>query len=176
MNSRNLELGYKIRRLVLEPHGGARVALPFTGEEALIVFPHDLKAFAIPNEYAACLAETYKRYLIASGILDKSQFTASEGADDTNYDDEAILYDRTTLSLFHHYKGISFIESMFNLDVAIEFVEQEANLARTLAIRWCMMMEYISFEDQRLVAQENFGEQSKAALSNGTHMEGAEDG
>ena len=176
MNSRNLELGYKIRRLVLEPHGGARVALPFADNEALIVFPHDLKAFAIPYEYAECLAEVYKRYLIASGILDWAKLGVDEGDDNRNYDEEAVLYDRTTLSLFHHFKGILFIESVFNLDVAIEFVEQEANLARTLAIRWCMMMEYISFEDQRLVAQEKSNTSLKAELSTGTLTEGVEDG
>lgn len=178
MNISNLELGYRIRRLVLEPCGGARIALPLKNEQSLIIFPHNMKAFAIPYEYAACLALAYKRYLMASGILDWSKFKAEEFDDDHNYDEEAFLYDRTTLSLFHQANGVPLKESMFNLDAAIEFVEQETNLARTLAIRWCMMMEYITFEDQRLVAKQKCRVQEKPIndLPAGKLIKGVDDG
>ena len=59
-------------------------------------------------------------------------------------------YDATTLALMHAAFDVPVKQGAFNLDIAIGFVEEETGLSKTLAIRWCMMMEYISFEDQRL--------------------------
>ena len=144
MEVSNLYLGYTHRRDVFETIGGARSALPCTNDDSLIVFPHDLKAFAIPSEHVPCLAELYQRYLIASGILDCSVETAQICADE-----EALSYDHTTLFLIHEDLKVPFRNSAFNLDAAINFVDQESGLSRTLAIRWCMMMEYVTHADQR---------------------------
>ena len=143
METSNLILGFTINRDPLETLGGARSALPCPDEDSLIIFPHDLKAFAIPKEHVPCLAELYQRYLIASGILDCSAETAE------TCDDENLSYDHTTLCLIHEDLKVPFKKNAFNLDTAINFVEQESGLSRTLAIRWCMMMEYITHEDQR---------------------------
>ena len=143
MEPSNLILGFAVKRNPLETLGGARSALPCPDEDSLIVFQHDLKAFAIPSEHVSSLAEIYRRYLIASGILDSS----AEAAE--TCDDEELSYDHTTLCLIHKDLKVPFKEGAFNLDAAINFVEQEAGLSRTLAIRWCMMMEYITHEDQR---------------------------
>ena len=144
METLNLALGFSIRRNPLETLGGARSALPCNDGDSLIIFPHDLKAFAIPSEHVSCLAELYQRYLIASGILDCSVETAQ-----LSFDEEALSYDHTTLCLIHEDLKLPFKKSAFNLDAAINFVEQESGLSRTLAIRWCMMMEWITHEDQR---------------------------
>ena len=149
METSNLALGFSIRRNPLETLRGARSALPCTDEDLLIIFPHDLKAFAIPSEHVTCLAELYQRYLIASGILDCSAETAETG------DNEELSYDHTTLCLIHEDLKVPFKEGAFNLDAAINFVEQESGLSRTLAIRWCMMMEYIIHEDQRADERRN---------------------
>lgn len=150
MQISNLNLGYHVRRDVLEPCGGARTALPCIDAQSLIVFPHDLKAFAIPHEHADSLAATYRRYLIASYIFNRSIIEANGFCDDMEQNEETLIYDRTTLVLIHKAFGIPFKEGAFNLDAAIGFVEEETNLSKILAIRWCMMMEYITFEDQRI--------------------------
>lgn len=150
MQMSNLNLGFYIRRDVLEPCGGARIALPSIDANALIIFPHDLKAFAIPHEHVTVLADTYRRYLVASSIFDKSIVVSDKLQGEQNDDEEALMYDHTTLVLIHKAFGVPFEEGVFNLDAAIGFVEEEAGLSKTLAIRWCMMMEYISFEDQRI--------------------------
>jgi len=144
MEISNLILGFAVKRNPLETLGGVRSALPCNDGDSLIIFPHDLKAFAIPPEHVVCLKELYQRYLIASGILDCT-FEAVESCGD----DEGLSYDYTTLCLIQKDLRVPFKESGFNLDAAINFVEQESGLSRTLAIRWCMMMEYITHEDQR---------------------------
>jgi len=147
MEISNLILGFSVTRNPLETLGGARSALPCPDEDSLIVFQHDFKAFAIPTGHVSCLAELYRRYLIASGILDCSVKAAESG-----YDEEALSYDHTTLHLIHKDLKVPFKNGAFNLDAAINFVEQESALSRTLAIRWCMMMEYITHENQRAKA------------------------
>lgn len=150
MQQSNLILGYTIKRDVLEQMGGARLALPTIDERSLIVFPHDMKAFAIPYEHVADLAEVYQRYLISSRILDCSALLDGNlDCDLQTHDEEVLHYDHTSLLLIHETLKVPFKDKAFNLDAAISFVEQEANLSKILAIRWCMMMEYISFEDQR---------------------------
>ena len=144
MKVSNLYLGCTLRRDVFETIGGARLALPCADKDSLIVFRHDLKAFAIPTEHVACLSELYQQYLMASGILVCSDETAESCGDE-----EESNYDRTTLCLIHEDLKVPFKENAFNLDAAINFIEQESDLSRTLAIRWCMMMEYITHEDQR---------------------------
>ncbi len=150
MEISNLNLGYHIRRDILEPCGGARRALPCIDANALIIFPHDLKAFAIPHEYVAILADTYRRYLIAAYIFSCSIITSDSAADEPDRNEEALIYDHTTLVLIHKAFGVPFEKGAFNLDAAIGFIEEEANLSKIIAIRWCMMMEYITFEDQRI--------------------------
>ena len=150
MQFSNINLGYYIKRDILEPYGGARSALPCIDANALIIFPHDLKAFAIPVEYAGVLSEAYQRYLIASGILNTSILVTSGNDPAFAYDEEALSYDATTLALMHAALDVPVKKRAFNLDIAIGFVEEETGLSKTLAIRWCMMMEYISFDDQRL--------------------------
>ncbi len=125
----HLELGYRIRRANLEACGG------------LTIFPHDLKTFCIPKEQANYLADAYKRYLCASGILEW-QF-------DTENHRQLHECDRQSLVFFHERTGTSFVKGEFALEAAIEFVWMEARVPKHLAIRWCMMMEYVSYEDQR---------------------------
>ena len=177
MQISNLNLGYHIRRDVLEPCGGARVALPCIDANALIIFPHDLKAFAIPHEHVATLASTYQRYLIASYIFTRSVVTSQPYEGDVILDEEALIYDRTTLVLIHKALGIPFEEGAFNLDAAIGFIEEEAALSKMLAIRWCMMMEYITFEDQRIDMMLNQNDQADSNASDKQLNEvGGEDG
>jgi len=154
METSNLILDFRINRDLFETLRGARSALPCANHDSMIVFPHDLKAFAIPAEHVSCLAETYQRYLVASGILNCSSLAPEQqdselGTHQPDYDEEQLSYDQTTLCLIHGALKVPFKKSAFNLDAAINFVEQETNLSRTLAIRWCMMMEYVSYEDQR---------------------------
>jgi hypothetical protein len=183
MQISNLNLGYRVRRDILEPCGGARVALPCIDAQSLIVFPHDLKAFAIPHEHVVTLADTYRRYLIAAYIFSCSVITSDGVDDELDHSEEALLYDRTTLMLIHQAFGVPFKEGRFNLDAAIAFLEEEANLSKTIAIRWCMMMEYITFEDQRLDAllkqqphsQTNQSE-IQEILNNEAKLAGGEDG
>ncbi len=128
-NARMVELGYRIRRANLEACGG------------LMIFPHDLGTFCIPIEHADFLADAYKRYLWAAGILEMAVET----------EDHKQLYecDLQYLQFIHERIGSPFIKGEFFLETAIEFVWLEAKVDQSLAIRWCMMMEYVSYEDQR---------------------------
>lgn len=128
-NSQTLELGYRIRRAKLEACGG------------LLVFPHDLETFCIPIEQADYLADAYRRYLQASGILQQHSETENHT--------ELFACDQQSLLFFHERTHSPFIEGEFSLEAAIEFVWMEAKVEKHLAIRWCMMMEYVSYEDQR---------------------------
>jgi len=127
--ARSIELGYRIRRAKLEACGG------------LMIFPHDLDTFCIPIEQADYMADAYKRYLWASGILECQLET----------EDHRQLYecDHQSLQFTHERTGSPFIEGEFSHEAAIEFVWMEAKVSKALAIRWCMMMEYVSYEDQR---------------------------
>ncbi len=176
MQISNLNLGYHIRRDVVEPCGGARIALPCIDANAMIVFPHDLKAFAIPHEHVATLAATYQRYLVASYIFNRSVITSPTYEGDADLDKEALIYGRTTLVLIHKAFGIPFEKGAFNLDAAIGFVEGEANLSKIIAIRWCMMMEYITFEDQRVEILLNQKSDAQDILDNESELAGGDDG
>lgn len=151
----HLKLGYKIRRATLETCGG------------LMIFPHDLTTFAIPIQYAELLADTYKRYLWASGILD------FEG--DPDWDEQVFQCDRQTLAFHHERKGHSDTDKqgppigdgVFCLNAAIEFVWMETKLDKAIAVRWCLMMEYISYQDQRLEEKDRLaGRLEKPEVSN----------
>ena len=137
-----LELGYQIRRAKLEACGG------------LVIFPHDLETFCIPIEHADCLADAYKRYLQTSGILEWDSESESRH--------ELYECDRQTLIFFHERTHTPFIEGEFSLEAAIEFVWMEAKVPTSLAIRWCMMMEYVSYEDQRTEELRNRKENDAA--------------
>ena len=129
-DAQTLELGYRIRRATLEACGG------------LMIFPHDLETFCIPIEHADCLADAYKRYLQTSGILEWDSESESRH--------ELYECDRHMVGFHHERTGSPFIEGEFSLEAAIEFVWMEAKVEKRLAIRWCMMMEYVSYEDQRI--------------------------
>ncbi|MEM7069450.1 MAG: hypothetical protein AAF478_11260 [Pseudomonadota bacterium] len=128
-NTGHLELGYRIRRANLEACGG------------LMIFPHDLGVFCIPLEEADHLAHAYRRYLWASGILDWRT--------DPGCHEQLFECDQQTLLFFHERNQSRFIKGEFSLEAAIEFVWLEAKVSLTLSIRWCMMMEFVTYEDQR---------------------------
>lgn len=137
-----LELGYRIRRAQLEACGG------------LTIFPHDLETFCIPIEQADCLADAYKRYLQASGIL--------EWSPEAENHHQLYECDQQTLIFFHERTRTPFVKGAFSLEAAIEFVWMEAKVPKSLAIRWCMMMEYVSYEDQRTEELRNRKESDAA--------------
>lgn len=136
MSTSTLQLGYRIRRATLETCGG------------LYIFPHDLGAFCIPIQYADIFADAYKRYLWASRILNY------EG--DPDWDEQVYECDRQSLAFFHERNNLPFEDGIFCLEAAVEFVWLETKLPKSMAIRWCMMMEYVSFEDQRLNEKRRF--------------------
>jgi len=130
MNSSTLNLGYTVRRAIREPRDG------------LHVFSHDIGTFCIPAKHAQFLAVVYKRYLWASGILNWRS--------DPTCDAELYECDRLSLSFIHERSNRVIADGQFYLEDAIEFVEVESGISKAFAIRWCMMMEYITHEDQRL--------------------------
>ena len=85
--------------------------------------------------------------------------------------------------LIHQAFGVPFKKGAFNLDAAIGFLEEEANLSKTISIRWCMMMEYITFEDQRVDMLLNHKPEImadkpdlQAILGNQSELAGGDDG
>ena len=154
--ARTIELGYRIRRAKLEACGG------------LMIFPHDLETFCIPIEHADFLAHAYKRYLWAAGILDWPSETESHQQ----------LYDcdHQSLIFYHERTGSLFIKGEFSLEAVIEFVWLEAKVPKSLAIRWCMMMEYVSYEDQRSDEQRKLLAQNQNATEEVQVAGGVDDG
>jgi len=139
MDSSILNLGYTVRRAIRDDRDGLRV------------FSHDLCTFCIPEKHALLLANAYKRYLCAAGILDwRDHLTDDEKLD------AKCLYDGDShaLAFIQERRGVAVgnqsLDGLFHLEEAIEFVETETDLQKALVIRWCMMMEYITYEDQRL--------------------------
>ena len=133
MNSSILNLGYTVRRAIRDDRDG------------LHVFSHDLGTFCIPQKHALPLANAYKRYLCAAGILDWQN--------DPEKNEELHIGDCHALALIRESRGAAAnnqsLHGLFHLEEAIEFVEAETDLQKALVIRWCMMMEYITHEDQR---------------------------
>jgi len=154
--ARTIELGYRIRRANLEACGG------------LMIFPHDLETFCIPIEHADFLADAYKRYLWAAGILDWPSETETAQQ----------LYDcdHQSLVFYHERTGSLFIKGEFSLEAAIEFVWLESKVRKSLAIRWCMMMEYVSYEDQRSDEQRKLLAQNENAKEAVEMAGGVDDG
>jgi len=139
MDSSILNLGYTVRRAIRDDRDGLRV------------FSHDLGTFCIPEKHALLLANAYKRYLCAAGILDwRDHLEGGEKLDAKSLHDG----DRHALSFIQERRGIvtdnQSLDGLFHQEEAIEFVETETDLQKALVIRWCMMMEYITHEEQRL--------------------------
>jgi len=134
MNSSILNLGYTVRRAIRDNRDG------------LHVFSHDLGTFCIPQKHALPLADAYERYLSAAGILDWQN--------DPEKNEEQYIGDCHALAFIRETRGASAdnqsLHGLFHLEEAIEFVEAETDLQKPLVTRWCMMMEYITHEDQRL--------------------------
>ena len=141
MSTSTLQLGYRIRRAELETCGG------------LMIFPHDLDTFCIPLQYAETLADAYKRYLWASKILNY------EG--DPDWDEQVSECDGYSLAFYHERTSTSFEEGVFCLEAAIEFVWLETKLSQPIAVRWCMMMEFVSYEDQRLEQKRRLADEQE---------------
>ena len=141
MSTSYLQLGYRIRRAKLETCGG------------LLILPHDLDAFCIPIQYAEILADAYKRYLWASQILNY------EG--DPDWDEQVYECDRQSLAFYHERTNTPFEEGVFCLEAAIEFVWLESKLDQSIAVRWCMMMEFVSYEDQRLEEKRRLADEQE---------------
>ena len=133
MNSSILNLGYTVRRAIRDDRDG------------LHVFSHDLGTFCIPQKHAPPLANAYERYLSAAGILDWQN--------EPEKNEELYIGDCHALAFIRESRGASTdnqsLDGLFHLEEAIEFVEVETDLQKALVIRWCMMMEYITHEDQR---------------------------
>lgn len=129
MSFSTLDLGYKVRRAKLDHC------------ESLIVFSHDLDTFCIPLQFADRLAETYKRYLIGAGILD--------WVDDSFCDEQDFEDYRCTIKFFCEKEKVVFVPGEFSLGAAIDFIWLEAKLSQDLVIRWCMMMEFLVWQDHR---------------------------
>ncbi len=161
MDNSNINLGYTVRRAIRDKRDGLRV------------FRHDLSTFCIPQSKANQLSYFYRRYLWASGILD-------EGFDpDCDY--ELYQCDRQSLQFIHKRTKRELIDGHFFLEDAIEFVEAESGLPKALVIRWCMMMEYITYEDQRLALipknqEQADGHEAPQADHNDPKDEGTHDG
>ena len=129
MTFSSLDLGYNVRRAKLNECGG------------LTVFSHDLDCFCIPFSHADRLASAYKRYLAAVEILDWfEELTCNE---------QQVECDRHSIGFFHDRDNTEFVPGEFSLAAAIEFVWLEAGVSVELAIRWCMMMEHIIWQDNR---------------------------
>ena len=139
MSTSTLQLGYRIRRAELETCGG------------LMIFPHDLDIFCIPIQYAEILADAYKRYLLASKILNH------EG--DPDWDEQVYDCDRHSIAFYHERTDTPFENGVFCLEAVIEFLWLETKLDQAVAIRWCMMMEFVSYEDQRLEEKRRLAEE-----------------
>ena len=129
MTFSSLDLGYSVRRAKLDECGG------------LTVFSHNLDCFCIPHGHADRLAAAYKRYLAGAEILDwLVDFSCNE---------QQVECDRHSIGFFHDRDKTKFVPGEFHLAAAIEFVWLEAGVSVELAIRWCMMMEYIIWQDNR---------------------------
>ncbi|MCP4099367.1 MAG: hypothetical protein GY748_24355 [Planctomycetaceae bacterium] len=130
MTFSSLNLGYNVRRAKLDECGG------------LTVFSHDLDCFCIPVSHADRLASAYKRYLAGAEILDWYK--------DFSCNEQQVECDRYSIGFFHDRDKTEFVPGEFSLAAAIEFVWLEAGVSDELALRWCMMMEYIIWQDNRL--------------------------
>jgi len=134
MSFSTLELGYTVRRAKLDHC------------DDLNVFSHDLDMFCIPLECADLLAEAYKKYLIGAGILN--------WVDDHHFEEENFIEYQCTIEFFCEKEKSKFVPGEFSLGAAINFAWLEAKVPQSLAIRWCMMMEYLIWQDQRLEEKE----------------------
>ncbi len=130
MTFSTLELGFKVRRGKFDYCDG------------LFVHAHDLTSFCIPVEDADRLSETYKQYLVGCGCLDWKDLP--------QYDEQVFECDKHTIGFFHERDKSAFVAGAFHLGAAIDFVQCESSLPIVIAIRWCMMMEFIFWQDQRL--------------------------
>jgi len=92
--------------------------------------------------------------------------------------DTTCLYecDHQSLIFYHERTGSLFIKGEFSLEAAIEFVWLEAKVPKSLAIRWCMMMEYVSYEDQRSSEQRKLLAQNQNAKGAVQTAGGVDDG
>lgn len=136
MRFSTLDLGYTVRRAKLDDC------------EGLSVFAHDIDTFCIPIDQADRLARAYKRYLIAAGIIDETDNLSWE-------DDQRIDRDRHMMGFYHERVKTPFVRGEFHLGAVIDFVVFEAPTTLDIAVRWCMMMEYIIWNDQRLSDKED---------------------
>jgi len=84
--------------------------------------------------------------------------------------------DHQSLVFYHERTGSLFIKGEFSLEAAIEFVWLESKVRKSLAIRWCMMMEYVSYEDQRSDEQRKLLAQNENAKEAVEMAGGVDDG
>lgn len=129
MTFSSLDLGYNVRRAKLDECDGLKVCA------------HNMDSFCIPMSHADRLASAYKRYLAGAEILDWFE--------DFSCDEQQVECDRHSICFFHDRDKTEFVPGEFHLAAAIEFVWLEAGVSVELAIRWCMMMEYIIWQDNR---------------------------
>ncbi|MBB4305129.1 hypothetical protein GGD81_004197 [Rhodobium orientis] len=121
-------LGYKIRR----------AELCYTDD--LMVQELDLDWFCIPVDLADNLALAYKRYLAACGLF-------NEVLPDSR-DDIRARSDRDHIEFLHERDGISFKIGRFELGPALKFLHLETGFPHDVCARWCMMMEFIIWQDE----------------------------
>ncbi len=133
MDFSTLDLDYKVRRAKLDHC------------EGLKVFPHDLDCMCIPIQHADRLAKAYKRYLAGAGMLD--------WRDDPDCDEQEVECDRFLIGFFHERDKTPFIPGEFHLGAAIDFIFFEAQVSSQVATRWCMLMEYLIWQDQQMEAK-----------------------
>ena len=82
-------------------------------------------------------------------------------AEDPECDEQQFECDRCLIGFFHERDSSNFVSGEFALAAAIEFVWLEAEVSVELSTRWCMMMEFIIWQDQR---QSEKIERSKSTL------------
>lgn len=140
-----LQLGYKVRRAKLD------------GCDELYVHSYDLDLFCIPVQYASRLAEAYKNYLIAAGILDWEN--------DPLQDEQEVICNQHSLEFYHERDKSKFVIGEFHLGAAVEMIYFSSKLPQELVIRWCMMMEYITWEDQRREERQEVKDNTIPAVS-----------
>ena len=129
MTYSTLELNCDIRRAKLGNCGGMEI------------LPHDLNSFCIPSQSVDNLSESYRRYLIGAGLIDWQNLQDKDEEDFNEY--------RCTISFFHQKEKMPLITGEFSLGSAIDFVWSDAKVPQSLAIRWCMMMEFIIWRDHQ---------------------------
>ena len=95
---------------------------------------------------------------MATGIVD--------WAEDPECDEQQFECDRCLIGFFHERDSSNFVSGEFALAAAIEFVWLEAEVPVELGIRWCMMMEFIIWQDQR---QSEKSDHIKSALKKANH-------